>query len=75
MLENLAESLDTAAEMLLEEQQSMGMHRLDCFLIYLSIVALTKMLASNRKFANQGHMLGQQQMIGDTNQFFSPSNK
>ena len=52
MFENLAESLNTMAKALLEEQQGMGVHRLDYLFIYLSIVAFTKTLALNCELVN-----------------------
>ena len=75
MLENLAEVLDTTAQAFLEEQQGMGACWLDRFLIGLSIVVFAKTLASNCKLANQGHVPGQRQVIGGTNQLFSPKNE
>lgn len=75
MLENLAESFDIAAEAFLQEQQGLSVRWLNRLLIGPSIVAFAKMLAPNHKLANQKHVTEQRQIIGGTNQFFSPKDE
>lgn len=75
VLENLAEVFNTVAQAFLEEQQGMDIRWFDCLLVVLSIVAFAKALALNRELANQEHVPRQQQVIGSTNQLFSPKNE
>lgn len=67
MLENLAEVLNTAAKMFLEEQQGMHICRLNSLLIDSSIVVFAKTLVLNHELANCVHILECWQMIGGTN--------